>query len=201
MKTPLLNRNFSLIWTGQFISQIGDRFYGIALAWWILAKTDSPSIMGFYMMASALPGLAIVPLAGSFVDRWNRRTILVTMDLIRGGAVLAVALLSAAGSLLLGHVFAAGVVISLASAFFNPAAAAMLPRLVEGPDLPRANALNQLISGTSMVLGPAAGAAAIGLAGYTAVFLLNGVSFLISGALIVLLRAGFRPSGDRKSVV
>jgi len=64
-KNLFLSKNFFLLWTGKFISEIGDRFYGIALAWWIFQKTNSPSIMGLFMVLSVLSGLLLSPVADS----------------------------------------------------------------------------------------------------------------------------------------
>jgi len=154
MRKIWLNRDFSLLWTGQLISQIGDKFYAIALAWWILTKTGSPAIMGLYLVASALPGLVLGPLAGGCTDRWNRKTVLIAMDLLRAAIILGVTILATAGNLQIWHLFTAAVIVSLASAFFSPAASAALPQIVSGDEIPKANAMNQLISGSTTVIGP-----------------------------------------------
>ena len=189
----LINRNFTLIWIGQLISQIGDKFYAIALAWWILQKSNSPSIMGLFMAASVLPGLLLGPVAGGLIDRGNRKTIMVAADFLRGALVLAAALLSCRGSLQIWHIFGVGVIISMATAFFNPTVATVLPRIVPPDNLTRANALSQLVSGFTTVLGPIAGAGVMAFAGLGAVFLTNGVSFFVSGGLIMLLDRNLRP--------
>jgi MFS family permease len=90
----LINRNFALLWSGKIISQIGDKFYALALAWWILQHTGSPGIMGFFLLVSVLPGLLLGLFAGAVVDRLNRRNVLIITDLLRGFLVLTVVLLS-----------------------------------------------------------------------------------------------------------
>ena len=106
-----INKNFFLLWSGKLVSEIGDRFYALALAWWILQKTNSPSIMGFFMAVSVLPGLLLGPFSGALIDRWNRKTIIIMADIIRGIVVVIVAWFSRMETLELWHVFSAAVVI------------------------------------------------------------------------------------------
>jgi len=193
----VINKNFFYLWTGRIISQIGDKFYAIALAWWILVKTNSPGMMGLYMAVSMLPGIVIGLLAGPFIDRWNKKTILITSDLIRGAIVFGISLLSAFHILQIRHVVTAAIVISLSSSFFDPSIQAMLPEIVEDEKLPRANALNQMVGGFCSVIGPILGAAAVGFLGFTWVFLANGISYLVSAFFEGLIV--FTPSTYKKS--
>jgi MFS transporter, DHA3 family, macrolide efflux protein len=180
MKKVLFNPDFFLLWVGRLISQIGDKFYSIALAWWILQKTNSPVIMGLLMVASALPGVLLAPLAGAWIDRWYRKPVIIIADVIRGLAVIAVAVLAILNMLEVWHVFAVAVVISLGAAFYDPTVQAIVPQIVPEEDLPKANSFNQLIGGISMVLGPVFGALAVSFLGFTTVFLVNGLSYLVS---------------------
>ncbi|MFZ5642846.1 MAG: MFS transporter [Bacillota bacterium] len=190
----LVNRNFFLLWTGQLISQLGDRFYSIALAWWVLEKTNSPAIMGLFLAASVLPELIFGLAAGGFIDRWNRKSILIVSDVFRGLTVLALAFLSALGYLEIWHIFMAGVIISLSSAFFDPTVMAVIPKLVSQEDLPRANSLSQMISGLATVAGPVLGATLVALLGYKAVFIINGLSYLASALLEAFITLHFTQS-------
>ncbi len=198
MKSVLSNGSFLKIWSGQLVSQIGDKFYAIALAVWIVDKTGSPRTMAVFLVASMLPGLLAGPYTGALADRWNRRTIMIAADLARAAVVLGVSLLSAAGSLGIPHVVAAAVAISLASAFFSPALAASLPRIVGEKKVGEANALSQLGGGITTVLGPACGAIVLGFLGYEAVFAVNAASFLVSGILVALSRVPLETEKARK---
>lgn len=92
----LLNRNFAWLWAGQSISLLGDWFFTMTLLLWIfrqLAK-GQPWVglaVGGITIATVLPALFVGPLAGVFIDRWDRRLTMIWMDLIR--AVLIVLLL------------------------------------------------------------------------------------------------------------
>lgn len=175
-----LNKDFFLLWTGQMVSQIGDKFYGIALAWWILQQTNSPVIMGFFMAVSVLPGFAFGVFAGVYIDRWNRKKLIIVSDILRGVCVIAIVFLSALDMLALWHIFAAAVLISLGSSFFDPTVKAVIPQIVEQEQLPRANALSEMVGAASIIIGPVLGAAFVSFFGFTLVFLINGLSYLMS---------------------
>lgn len=93
MANRFINRNFSLMWVGKTISLLGDKFYAIALAWWVLESTGSAALMSFVMALSIFPGIVCGIVSGPFVDRWSRKAILVAADAIRAIAVSLVAVL------------------------------------------------------------------------------------------------------------
>ena len=179
----MINKNFTLIWIGKSISQLGDKFYSIALAWWILQKTDSPSIMGTFLLVSVLPGLILGFFAGVLADRLSRKTILIVTDTLRGFLVLVISFLAMFGVIEVWHVFVIGMCLSLATAFFDPAIQAIIPQIVEKEDLTRANAMSQMVSGVCTVAGPLLGAVSVSFFGLTAVFMANSGSYFISTIL------------------
>lgn len=183
----MINRNFTLLWVSQTISQLGDKFYAIALAWWILEKTHSPSTMGLFLLTATLPGVLAGILAGALVDRWRRKSVLIATDALRGLVVLMVYALSAAGSLEVAHVFAAGLGISLITAFFDPALQTIIPEVVEEHDRVKANSMVQMIGGLCKIAGPLLGALAIALLGWDWVFLGNSLSYFAAALLSCLL--------------
>src|SRR5215470_6836330 len=97
---PFLNRNFGLLWLGQTISVIGDFVFDTTLVVWIatsLAKNQSwaPLAVSGVLFATSVPVLLIGPVAGVFVDRWNKRRTMLAMDALR--ILLVLALLPATG--------------------------------------------------------------------------------------------------------
>jgi MFS family permease len=184
--TVLSNRNFTRIWSGQIVSQTGDKFYAIALAVWIVEKTGSPALMAALLIASTVPGLIMGPFAGALVDRWNRKTVMIAADVLRAAVAAGVAILAALGILQVWEVAGAAVAISTASAFFSPALSASLPGVVGDEKLGEANSLSQLGGGVTNVLGPACGAIVLSFLGYPAVYAVNAASFVVSACLVAL---------------
>ncbi|HEY2740083.1 MAG TPA: MFS transporter, partial [Thermoanaerobaculia bacterium] len=117
----LFNRNFVLLWTGQAVSQLGNRAYGIAMNLWLMERTGSATLMGLLLTFSALPGVLLGPFGGTFADRHSRIRILVACDLIAGlgVGVLAFTLWARpdATQLLIGLVFAVGLLLGVISAY------------------------------------------------------------------------------------
>jgi DHA3 family macrolide efflux protein-like MFS transporter len=128
---------FSALWIAQLISLFGDRLHQVALAVLVLGVTGSALQVGLVFLAATLPNLVVGPIAGTFVDRWDQKRVMVLSDVLR--AALAIALPFAADAniyLVYPLVFAMTVV----SVFFRPARAAVLPRIVRHEDLMPANA-------------------------------------------------------------
>ena len=197
MKRPFINRNFFLIWSGKLVSMIGDRFYTIVLALWVLKKSNSPAIMGVVLVASALPAFLVSFVSGAIVDLANRKRIMIVTDCIRGLLISLIAYLEFAGVLEIWHIVAVSILVSILNAFFDPAVKALIPDVVDAEDLPNANALEQLISGISGVIAPILGAVAIGTVGYFGGFLINGISFVLSAFFELFIDAPKRARKPR----
>jgi MFS family permease len=80
-----LNGSFSALWVGQLISLFGDRIHQVALAFLVLGVTNSPLAVGLVFLAATLPNLLFGPIAGTFVDRWDHKEVMVVSDLLRPG--------------------------------------------------------------------------------------------------------------------
>ncbi|MGB9439613.1 MAG: hypothetical protein WCB15_16820, partial [Desulfobacterales bacterium] len=89
----LMNKNLALLLSGQFVSQIGDKFYMLALAIWVLDTTNSPAMMGAVLFCSFFPTFLVGFIAGAFVDKYDRKIIIVAADFIRGLVIAGVAYL------------------------------------------------------------------------------------------------------------
>ncbi len=194
--SPMFNRNFFLLWQGQFVSQVGNQAYLVALMFWLLERTGSVSLMGLLLMTSSLPGVLLGPLAGAFVDRHSRKTIIVGTDVVRGVAMAvltAVTVVSDSTELIIAVLFVVAVLNGIAAAMFNPAVGAAIPDLVPPETLRSANSLNQMSVQAASFIGLAAGGAAYAWFGPVALFAVNATSFLLSGlseAFIQIPRRG-----------
>lgn len=179
-KEKLWTWNFFLLWQGQLVSAFGDIAYSLALGFWIYAKTGSTALMGTLMAVSMLPRLIISPFAGVWVDRSDRKAIIVWMDLIRGLMVVLVAAAAFADIIQIWMVFAAGIILGICAAFFNPAVSSVIPDVVPSSKVMQANsAFSMIYSGTN-ILGNPIGGMVYQLLGAPVMFLFNGVSYIFS---------------------
>ena len=131
-----LNGSFSALWTGQLVSLFGDRMHLIALSYLVLSETDSVLASALVFVAATGPNLFLSPIAGVFVDRWDKQQVMVVSDLLRAGLVLLIPVVASVNVVLV-YPFAA--LITAVSIFFRPARAAILPRIVRDEDLLPAN--------------------------------------------------------------
>lgn len=186
-----INKNYFLIWSGKFVSMIGDRFYTLVLALWVLKKSESPMMMGAVLIASTLPAFIVGFFAGTYVDMKNKKFIMIVTDLIRGVLILSVAYLEYLDHLDIQLIIIVSMIISAINAFFEPSIKALIPDVVKANELARANALEQLINGISSVVGPILGAVAIGLVGFFGGFLINGISFVLSAIFEIFIKVDY----------
>src|SRR5258708_3706476 len=102
----LKHRQFALLWSGQALSRLGDQVYRVALAWWVMEKTGSATIMGTVFVLSYAPMLIFALIGGVAVDRFSRVWVMLVADLLRCLVLTGVAILSYQDRLELWHVYA-----------------------------------------------------------------------------------------------
>lgn len=181
------NKNFRSFWFGQVVSQVGDRIHTLAVIWLVYSWTKSGTALGLVLIAATLPSVLISPWAGAIADRLNRKHIAIASDLVRSVLVLMLAGMAHYNVLNIPLIAVMTALISMASAFFNPATLAMIPSIVPTQELGRANAIAQLSGNASGALGFLVGSGLIAAIGVPAAFLCNGVSFFVSAMLILTI--------------
>ncbi len=174
------NKNFVLLLSGQFVSQIGDKFQMIALSFWVLKTTGSSAKMSVVLAASLIPSLILGFFSGAFIDRYNRKKIIIGTDLIRGVIIAVFAFLFYFGMMNFYVILALQVLLSINAAFFDPAIPSLIPQIVDKKDLASANSRYQFVNGFSTIAGAFLGGIFIVMFGYLWVFVLNAVSFILS---------------------
>lgn len=183
------NHHFLLVWGGQSISLIGSRLTFIALMWWTLEATGSAAILASAAIAAAVPSLLLGPIAGTFIDRLDRRKLMLAMNLASMLIVGTAATLLFLGRLQVWQVYIIFLLRSTAKVFHQPSLQASIPNLVTKDQLTKANSLYQISAGTSGILGPALGGLLVGLVGSGLTMWVDAITFFLAG--ISLLLASF----------
>ena len=183
-----INKDFGLLFLGRLVSQIGDGIHYFAMAWLVLDLTGSGAALGTLLILASLPGLILTPFTGVLSDLWDRKKIVVSMDIIRGCIQLGLGLAYLSGNLTLPLLYGATVILSMSGSLFGPAIQATVPGLVEKHQLIRANARDSFSFSATGIIGPLAGAFLLGAFGYAIVFFVNGFSFLISALSEMFIR-------------
>lgn len=199
--TKLFNRNFFLLWQGQFFSRLGVNMYGVAMALFLKHTTGSATLMGMMWMFSGLPIILLGPFAGIVVDRYSRRKILILSDAINAIAVTAFSFylfkIEQQSNLAIIGLFTIGVILGITGSFFNPAVAAAIPDIVPRSKIAEANSLGQISMQLTAFIGQALGSTMYTLIGAPAVCLINGIGYIYGGVSKLFIRIP-QPIQDRK---
>ncbi len=185
MFAVLRQRNFALVWGGGLISSIGSSILYIALPFYVYERTNSALASGAIFITQMVPGLLFGSVASVFVDRWDRRRTMIIADVAR--AVLILLLFAVQSGEWLWLVYVVAFLEQALSLFFGPAHSALVPRLVGDEHLIAANSLSTMSFNITRLVGPVVGGTLMALLGLPALVLLDSLSYIISGTLLLLI--------------
>ena len=186
-----LNGSFTALWTGQLISLFGDRIHQFALAAAVLMTTGSALASALVFVAALVPNLLFSPIAGTFVDRWDHKEVLIVSDLLRAATVLLIPVAIVTNVL---FVYPFVFILTTISIFFRPARVAILPRIVKEDELVTANSALWVGETAADLIGyPLAGLFVTALgAALPVAFWLDAVTYVGSAVLIGTIVLGPR---------
>jgi MFS family permease len=190
----LLRGQFGLLWSAGLVSWLGNWVLIVALPIYVYERTGSALATGTMFVVQALPALLLGSVAGVFVDRWDRKRVMVVSDLLRGLILLPLLLVPSTDAIWI--VYVVGFLGECVARFADPAFNAALPSVVGEERLVEANSLWQLGANGARLVGPPLGGALVALFGLEAAVLLDSTSFLISGALVA--RLALPRGGERR---
>jgi MFS family permease len=161
-ETPLLrNRSFLSVWTGEAVSEIGGSFGALVNSWLAFRLTGSEAALGSMLLTYFLPSLLVQLAAGPYLDRWNRRRVMIVSQWARGAAFLLPLLMLSLGRLEIWHLFVVSLINGLIQPLYVPASLAFLPAIVPKVHLPYANAYLDGTVRLMMVAAPPLGGLAL----------------------------------------
>jgi MFS family permease len=193
------NRDFILLWQGQLVSAVGTVAFNIAVGFWILRETGSSTIMGSVIALAALFQVLGGPIGGVLADRWSRKRIIVLSDLFAGVLIMAGAALAFTDVLTVWMVLVGAAALGANAALFRPAVNASIPDLVPEPRLDKGNSAFGIIQQLSGIIGNSVGGALFALLGAPVVFLINGVTFVISSISEAFMRLPVKHKPTRQA--
>jgi len=164
---------FFTIWTGQAFSLVGSRVLEFALVWWLTELTGSATVLATATMMWVLPQVFLGPFAGAYVDRWNRRVVMIVADSLIALMALILAVLFWSGTIQIWHVYVLMLVRSIGGAFHWPAMQASTSLMVPDEHLTRVAGVNQTMQGALNVIGPPLGAMLVALLPFEGIMLMD----------------------------
>jgi MFS family permease len=199
----LAHRNFRLYFAGQAVSILGTWVQQVALSWLVYRLTGSVALLGVTTFAALLPQLVVGPLAGAWVDRHDKRRLLIVVQGLLTVQALALSLLTAADEIGPALIVAMSVLLGVLNAFDTPLRQSLINSFVgRRADLPNALALNAMLFNSGRFVGPPLAGLLVGLTSEALCFALNAASFLalMIGLLLIRVEAPPRATGSMAHV-
>jgi MFS family permease len=196
----LRSRNYRLFFIGQGISLIGTWMTRLATAWLVYRVTDSAFLLGVVSFAGQIPSFFIPPLAGVWVDRWDRHKVLVATQVLAMLQSLAMAALTLSGHINISWVIGLTLFQGIVNAVEIPTRQSFVVLMIEDrADLSNAIALNSSNFNAARLVGPAIAGAVVAAVGEGYCFLIDGISYIavIVGLLAMKLAKDERPRSDK----
>jgi len=179
-RSILQNRNFVFLWLAESISLLGDIVFQFSINWLILAETGSALQIGGNLVVSVIARVFFKSVAGVLADRWNRRWLMVSSDLLRGGLVLCLATFLWLMPFNILYIYIASFLLTSISSFFMPAFQATIPNVLDKDALVAGRSLTMGTARLLQTVGSAASGLLIAMFGARWGILINALSFFLS---------------------
>jgi MFS family permease len=187
----LEEREFRLLWLSRVVSDFGDRFALIGLAFAVLDIKASAATLGYVFAARTISNLVFLQAAGVWADRVPRQLLMLGSDVGRGGAQAVLAFLLLTGRAEVWHLIVLAAVYGTAEAFFGPASQGLVPQTVRPERLHQANAMMSLSRNVTGILGPAAAGLVIAISNTGWAIAVDAATFAVSAAFLAAMRLAF----------
>ena len=181
-------RIFTFIWLGQLVSLIGIWMSTFALDIWVFQQTGSATQFALVTLTNTVPIVLISPIAGTLVDRWSRRWVIITCYTFIGLCNLSLATIITIGKLEIWHIYLINTIISIFGAFQMPANKALITSLVNQENLARANGMIQLGMGIQQIVSPLLAGFLLTIVKLRGIILINFSTLLIALAPLLIFR-------------
>ena len=179
---------FTFIWLGQLISLLGVAMTGFAMEIWVYQQTNSATQFALLNLCYTIPLLLISPIAGTFVDRWDRRWIMIISHVGEGLCTLILILLISIGQLEIWQIFLSNIFRAITVAFHSPAYKASIISLVSEEDLSRVNSMIQLGRGIQRIISPLLAGIMLELIGIRSILIIDFITLFAAFVPLVLVR-------------
>ena len=181
----LSNKPFSILWIGQMISQSGDYIFDVVALWLVLQLTGDVFEVGLTTATILLPSVVIGPLAGVYIDKFNRRDIILVSNIFQAATVGGIALLYTLGSLSFPVLLVLLFVLNSGAQFVRPSVTAIIPGLMAKEDLAAANSLFSISSSVNQIAGFGIGGLLVLLLGVAIPIYYDSLTFVFAAVSVV----------------
>jgi DHA3 family macrolide efflux protein-like MFS transporter len=188
-------RNFFPMWIGQVLSLIGSRVVQFALIWYLAQTTGSATTLALAALVGLVPEILLGPIAGAYVDRWDRQLVMIVSDGAVALASWGLAYLFWVDAVEIWIIYVILFIRSIGGSFHLPAMQSSISLMVPEEQLTRVNGLNQMVNGVLTIAGPALGAFMLLLLPYYGIMLVDVATAILAIFLLMVINV---PLPDRK---
>lgn len=181
-------RAFTLLWAGQVVSMLGSAMTWFAFTIWAWQATGSTTSLAIISFSAYFPSALLSPLAGTFVDRWNRKLVMMLSDTGTAFGTLTALLLYATNNLQIWHVYVIAILAGSFTAFQYPASTAAMTTMLPKEQYARANGMLGLSSALSWILAPVFAAALLGVIDMSGILIIDLITYLIAFVTLLYIR-------------
>ena len=193
------NRNFIMVVLGQIISLFGNAVLRFALPLYLLNQTGSAALFGVVSACAFIPMIVLSPVGGIFADRVNKRNIMVVLDFVTALLVLVVILLLGKVNIVVLLLCALFILYGINGAY-QPAVQASIPALLKGEHIMQGNAVINLVSSFTGLIGPVIGGALFGFYGIMPILYVCVICFLLSAVMEIFIQIPFEKKAAKGNI-
>lgn len=187
---------FTIIWAGQFVSILTSMIVGYAIVLWLSFETRSAEVLAIGTIAAFLPQAVLGPLAGVYIDRWDRKKTMIAADTFIALCTLILAIVFYVGEAEIWHIYLLLILRSVGSAFHTPAMQASIPLLAPEEELGRIAGVNQMIQSVGVIASPAIAALLISAIDIAFILLIDIVGAIVACISLFFV---FIPNPEKKA--
>lgn len=195
----MFSKDFIMVVIGQIISLFGNAILRFALPLYLLNETQSPALFGVVSACSFIPMILLSPVGGILADRINKRNIMVILDYFTAALILVLTVLLGRVNLVALLLVVLILLYGIQGAY-QPTVQASIPALIAEENLMPANAVINLISSLSGLIGPVIGGAVFGFAGIRPILIIGIVCFVFSATMEIFIHIPFKKQKKEASI-
>lgn len=192
--------DFRKLFIGRLISCVGDKFFTIALAWWILSTfpEDGKIKLSMLMAFNVVPVVVFGPMMGTLTDRWNKKHAMIAADIVRGVLLFLLAYMMYIGHISMPLVYLISFLLAMMAPLFDTATQSSISLLTDAKNTPAAVSMNSSVTQVAAVVGALLGSMLIQWAGVTGAILFNACGYAVSLLFIIAIRTPLKSITQRE---
>lgn len=194
----LKNKNFLCLISGKLISLMGTQIQDFAMSLYVLKITGSAAKFASVLAITVIPQIILGPICGVFADWFDRKKMMILLDILNGLMVLSMGIVYKANGILpMSYIYFSAVVLSVLSLLYSFTGSAVIPGIIEKDKLLKANSINSTITSIPQIAGPLFSGIIFGFFGLFYIIVMNSISFFISALFNIIIDI---PKNTRKNL-